>query len=458
MTNYRVIWLSEDQCILFNSLEKRVSTRVAADIGRAAEFHAEGLEINHAMDKAGVRGEDRRKTAELLTFMKGSLKSQPIHIGEHHFHNVLVLCPAGNCNLGCVYCSGTSGTDKSNQMDMQLALDAVNYYFDHVGPHSLYTLQFHGAGEPLVNFDVVRQSVELARELCGQRNAKLWVRLTTNGVCSREAAEWVARNADHVSLSLDGPAEIQNLQRPTIAGHGTYDNVLRTLRIFQQAGVLKRMNTVITPNSLDRMIDVVHHLGQLGGIPELRLLPMAFCGRCEITGMAPLDAAKYDAQFDQAVKVAASYGIKVVNLIQEIDYHTDHYCGACGFNMVVAPNGNVSTCVEVLTSENAGADELIVGRYNADTRRFKIDWEKLNSLRGRTWAISDQCASCSFKTNCAGNCLVRAARSTGTVMKADPECCEMVRSVLPRAIAEMADGNISNLMYSVVEDRGAPAP
>ena len=337
-------------------------------------------------------------------------------------------------------------------MDLQLALDAVDYYFDHVGQHSIYTLQFHGAGEPLVNFEVVRQSVERARELSAARGARLWVRLSTNGVCSRKAAEWVAANVDHVSLSLDGPPDVHNPHRPSIGGQGTYDKVVRTMRILQQAGVLKRMNTVITPKSLDRMIEVVHHLGQLGGIPELRLLPMAFCGRCEITGMEPLDAARYEAQFDEAVALAASYGIKVVNLIQELEYHTDHYCGACGFNMVVAPNGNVSTCVEVLTEDNAGADELIVGRYLRGDRRFEIDWRKLNGLRSRTWEISEDCKACSFKTNCAGNCLVRAARTSGTVMKADKECCEMVRSVLPRAFGELADGKVSNLMYGVVEE------
>ena len=282
------------------------------------------------------------------------------------------------------------------------------------------------------------------------------MRLTTNGVCSRQAAEWVAANADHVSLSLDGPPDIHNLHRPSISGQGTYDKVVRTMRILQQAGVLKRMNTVITPRSLDRMIEIVHHLGRLGGIPELRLLPMAFCGRCEITGMEALDTARYDALFDEAVAVAASYGIKAVNLIQELEYYTDHYCGACGFNMVVAPNGNISTCVEVLTDDNEGADELIVGRYLQDHRRFEIDWGKLNGLRTRTWEIDDKCKACSFRTNCAGNCLFRAARSTGTVMKADPECCEMVRSVLPRAFAELADGKVRNLMYRVVEDGTGP--
>jgi len=450
MDNYRVLWLEDDQCVLFNSLDRRVSERLPAAVGKVAELAQQGVAFDAAMHQVGIEAHMFNRVREMILYIAGPQRPalQP-SLGPHQFHNVLVLCPASNCNLSCLYCSGTSGTDPSLRMSLELAHDAVEYYFDNAGPASIYTLQFHGAGEPMVNFEVVKQSVEHAHRKATERGAELWCRISSNGVYSRARAEWMADNFNHISLSLDGPADIHNLHRPTVSGSDTHETVLRTLRIFQERGVLKRLNTVVTPHSLESMVDTIDYLGKLGGIPEVRLLPMAYCGRCEITGMDRLNTRRYDELFDRAVELAASYGIKVVNLVQEVEYFTDHYCGACGFNMVVAPNGNLSTCVEVLTEDNAGHDELIFGRHDATRRTFDIDWSMMERLRGRTSDISEECMACAFRTNCAGNCLVRAARNTGSVYLADPETCELTKSTLTRAFAELADGQVSNLMYSV---------
>ncbi|KAA5604819.1 radical SAM protein [Roseospira marina] len=454
--DYRILWLEDDQCVLFNSLYRRVSERVPRIVGTVATLAQTGVPLSTAIQTAGVEPSLRDRVRDLILYVAGP-EGEAVRpsIDPYQFHNVLVLCPASNCNLGCLYCSGTSGTDPSLRMSAEVAHDAVEFYFDNVMAADLYTLQFHGAGEPMINFPVVRQSVEHARRKATERGAKLWCRLSTNGVYSEARAQWIADNFDHVSLSLDGPPDIHNRHRPTQGGGETHETVLRTLRVFQRSGVLKRMNTVITPYSLERMVDTVDYLGRLGGIPEVRLLPMAYCGRCEITGLDRLDTRRYDALFDQAVERAAHYGMKIINLVQEVDYYTHHYCGACGFNMVVAPNGTLSTCVEVLNESNAGHEELIFGRYDSDQRRFDVDWSMIDRLRGRTSTIAEECRICAFRTNCAGNCLVRAARNTGTVYLADPETCELTKSALTRAIVELADGSVSNLMYRVSR---APQP
>jgi uncharacterized protein len=455
MENVRVLWLGDGQCILFNSLEHRITSRCPPEVGKVLERLQAGDSEDAAMRTIPIGVEERERVLATIRYVAGPARAcTEMPLTAEQFHNVIVLCPSNNCNLACIYCSGALNDDPSAHMSLELASDALDFYFRHVGFFPVYTLQFHGAGEPMLNFDVVRQSVAQARRYAQQRGARLFCRLSTNGVYSRDRAEWVAANFHHVSLSLDGPPDIHNRHRPSVGGQGTYDIVLRNMRIFQSAGILKRMNVVITPTSLERMLEVVHHLGQLGGIKEIRLLPMAFCGRCEVTGLEHLDTARFDQLFDEAGRIAASYGMKSIVVIQEADYFTRHYCGACGFNMVVAPDGHISTCVEVLSEAIPGASELLVGRWNRDSRDIRIDWGKVAHLRSRMENLDGQCKECTFRTNCAGNCLVRAARNRGTVMKSDPEACTMTKAALSRFLTEMADGRLTDhLMYRVEEAR-----
>jgi radical SAM protein with 4Fe4S-binding SPASM domain len=146
--------------------------------------------------------------------------------------------------------------------------------------------------------------------------------------------------------------------------------------------------------------------------------------------------------------------MKSIVIVQEADYFTRHYCGACGFNMVVSPDGRISTCVEVLSDANPGASELLVGKWVPERHDIEMDWDKMGRLRDRMDSLDDDCKSCTFRTNCAGNCLVRAARNRGTVMKADPEACAMTKAALSRFLTEMADGRLVNhLMYRVEDAR-----
>lgn len=149
--------------------------------------------------------------------------------------------------------------------------------------------------------------------------------------------------------------------------------------------------------------------------------------------------------------IAETYGIEMIGVTDEVDYFTDLYCGACGLNMVVGPNGNVSTCVEVLNEHN-GVPELLIGSYDREARRFDIDWNQVARLRTRTHDnTTESCKSCSFRTNCSSSCLVRAARHNGTVFSKDPESCAQTYRELTHILSTLADGQSYANKYGVTD-------
>ncbi|MGE5340478.1 MAG: radical SAM protein [Candidatus Omnitrophota bacterium] len=447
MKNIRVLWINTNECILFNALEKKISNRCPALVGRVAERVLSGESLEAVLASEKLEQSLRDRTAALLNYIAGNPETYrlwaPHDIHARGFYQVLVLCSASTCSLKCLYCYGNGGERSKKMMDWNLAKDSIDFFFDHTFSPGPYTLQFHGDGEPLTNFEIVKRSVEYAREVANNRGKIVLTRVSTNGMLTEKQAHWVAENFTHVTLSIDGPPDIHNHQRPKSNGEASYDTVVKTLHALEQTGALKRLNTVVTPYSVDRLEEILRHIRSISNVQEIRLLPMSFCGRCEQTAISPLDSKHYEEQFHKVMPIAAALNFKMLSVIEQANYYTQYYCGACGFNMVVAPNGNISTCHEVLSPQDPGCDELLIGRYDDQTREIRIDWSKVATLRTRTFHNLSECKQCTFRTNCAGCCLTRAARSQDTVMAVDPEACRIAKNTLTKYFNEMADGHIA---------------
>ncbi|SFR80243.1 radical SAM protein [Anaeromicropila populeti] len=440
MEKLRVLWLEDGQCILFNALDKRISKICPSYVGKAAEEAASGKDLAVVIEDVIAEKALQESTEKLITYIAGSKieKQKRLPVEVKRFNRTLVLCVSALCNLRCVYCSGNAGNRSDNMMSWDLAKDSIDYFFDHCSESGPYTLQFHGAGEPMTNPDIVMKSVEYARQLANQRNQKLLTRMSTNGIFSSDVAEWMAENMNHVSLSFDGPPEIHNKQRPKRDGRGSYDTVVNTIKILTRTGSLRRMNTVVTNEGTDRLEEIIRHVYGISQVKEIRILPMEYCGRCEVSGVQPINLEKYKKSFENIIPVAQSLGVKIITNLEQLNYYTEHYCGACGFNMCVTPAGVVSTCVEAMDEREEGIDELFIGKYDKEIHSFSIDWDKVFKLRSRTYYNLDECGKCVFRTNCAGNCLIRSGRKNKTVMSVDKDACDMTKLTLTKQLVDMA--------------------
>jgi uncharacterized protein len=323
-------------------------------------------------------------------------------------------------------------------MDWDLAKAAIDYYIAHprTGDNTIYNLKFHGAGEPMTNAGIVKKSIEYMRTLAEKNGGVLQTGITTNGYYPEETARWMAENITFITVSLDGPPDIHNAQRPVSNGGQSYDTALRSLKIFEEKGVLRQINAVVTELGIDRMEEILRHFRSISRVGQLRLLPMEYSRRCEISNISAIDAKRFSDNLEKLIPTAASLGFSLRSTYEDLGNYREHYCAACGYMLCVSPEGNLSSCQEVM-NEMSGAPELLTGKY-ADGQ-IRLDWEQLMRLRGRTYHVLEPCKKCPFRTNCAGNCPVRAARKNGTIFSVDADACERHKRFLTRYLVNRAE-------------------
>ena len=179
----------------------------------------------------------------------------------------LCLHIAHDCNLACKYCFAEEGEYHGRRalMSYEVGKKALDFLVKNSGNRVNLEVDFFG-GEPLMNWQVVKDLVAYGRSLEEPFHKKFRFTLTTNGVLlNDEVLEFVNREMSNVVLSIDGRKEIHDLMRPFRKGQGSYDLIVPK---FQKvANSRNQMNYYVrgtfTRNNLDFSRDVMH-LADLG--------------------------------------------------------------------------------------------------------------------------------------------------------------------------------------------------
>jgi uncharacterized protein len=144
--------------------------------------------------------------------------------------NKLVLNLTDNCNLNCNYCMRSSILcPPSSDMPLEIAFEAINYLYEHgkesKGP---VEISFYG-GEPLLNFEVLKKTVEYAESKFGKSGINFI--LASNGVILEQGEiDYLFTHDFLINISLDGPKHIHDKHRITLTGKGSYDSVIDNLK------------------------------------------------------------------------------------------------------------------------------------------------------------------------------------------------------------------------------------
>ncbi|MBN1977592.1 MAG: radical SAM protein [Anaerolineae bacterium] len=149
----------------------------------------------------------------------------------------LVLNVSNDCNMRCRYCYAGGGSYGGNRalMTPQIACQAVERVFEHY--KNVHTVMFFG-GEPILNPDAIEVCCKRVLELYHQRAVLQMPRLgmVTNGlVLSRRMLDIIRRYELLVTVSLDGPAEINDLLRVSCDEKGSFRRIARNIRRTQEA-------------------------------------------------------------------------------------------------------------------------------------------------------------------------------------------------------------------------------
>ncbi|MBQ9764985.1 MAG: thioether cross-link-forming SCIFF peptide maturase, partial [Lachnospiraceae bacterium] len=175
----------------------------------------------------------------------------------------LCLHIAHDCNLACKYCFAEEGEYHGRRalMSFEVGKRALDFLVENSGNRVNLEVDFFG-GEPLMNWQVVKDLVKYGREIEKKHNKNFRFTLTTNGMLlNDEIMEFANKEMSNVVLSLDGRKEINDLMRPTRNGKGSYDIIVPKFQKFAESrnqtnyfvrGTFTRIN-------LDFSEDVIHY-------------------------------------------------------------------------------------------------------------------------------------------------------------------------------------------------------
>lgn len=192
--------------LMERGVEKKEITRRLSDLYKYEDI-IEALSELKELEKQGALNAvtDNDAVKEAASANKSVIKSMCLHI-------------AHDCNLRCRYCFASTGDfhGERSLMPLNVAKAAMDFLMEKSGSRRNLEVDFFG-GEPLMNFDVVRKTVEYGRSLEKKHNKNIRFTITTNGLLlNQEILDFINREMNNVVVSIDGRPEIHNRMRRTV--------------------------------------------------------------------------------------------------------------------------------------------------------------------------------------------------------------------------------------------------
>ena len=218
------------------------------------------------------------------------------------------------------------------------------------------------------------------------------IHCATNGVLSAAQRKFVVSHFTGVNISFDGPASIQDRQRPLANGKRSFAQVMRTLKYFREARFPFGIRVTLTAQEGHRLSEIVGFIHeQCPQLDQLHVEPVWLCGRCRMSGESPPAEKDFIAYFAEAYKLARQLGFSLFYSGARLDALTNKFCAAPGEGFSVTPDGIITSCFEVTDPADARADSIttaIMNRSGRRSRSIMIAWPDCGACGWRTSAIA----------------------------------------------------------------------
>ncbi len=357
----------------------------------------------------------------------------------------LCLHIAHDCNLGCKYCFAEEGEYHGRRalMSFEVGKKALDFLIANSGNRRNLEVDFFG-GEPLMNWEVVKQLVEYGRSKEEANNKRFRFTITTNGMLlSDEIMDFCNREMSNVVLSLDGRKEVNDFMRPTRNGRGSsYDIIVPKFQRFarSRAGKDYYVRGTFTRNNLDFSEDVKHFADL--GFDRMSIEPVV-AAPDEPYSIREEDLPKILEEYD---KLAVEYikrkkegrGFTFFHFMIDLNQGPCvakrlSGCGSGTEYLAVTPWGDFYPCHQFV-----GREEFLMGNVDTGITRTDIcDEFKLCNVYAK-----EKCRSCFARFYCSGGCAANSYNFHGCITDAYDIGCEMQKKRIECAImikAALAD-------------------
>lgn len=343
---------------------------------------------------------------------------------------------AHDCNLRCKYCFASTGDFGKGRklMTFETGKKAIDFLLEKSLDRKNLELDFFG-GEPLMNFDVVKQIVEYARSREAEYGKKFRFTITTNGVLlDDDKIDFINREMSNVVLSIDGRKEVNDYMRKRVDGSGCYDKIMPAFKkLVEKRGDKEYyVRGTFTKNNLDFSNDVFDLYNN--GFDQISVEPVV----CEASADYAITEKELPAIFKEYERLAERI---LDNEKKGKKFNFFHFmldldqgpcaikrlrgCGCGNDYVAITPDGDIYPCHQFV-----GIEDFKMG--NIDEGTFDTN---MKSYFSKTHVYTKpECKKCWAKFYCSGGCNANNYQYAGDVHNAHKLSCQLQKKRLECAI------------------------
>lgn len=343
---------------------------------------------------------------------------------------------AHDCNLRCKYCFASTGDFGTGRklMPFETGKAAIDFLLEKsVGRENL-EVDFFG-GEPMMNFEVVKQIIEYARSKEEESGKHFSFTITTNGMLlTDDNIDYINKEMYNVVLSIDGRREVNDRMRVRVDGSGCYDKIVpKFKKLVEKRGDKEYyVRGTYTKYNLDFSDDVMHLYE--AGFDEISVEPVVENPKVEYA-ITEEDLDRIYAEYD-----------KLVDRIAEVKKRGEHInffhfmidleqgpcvvkrlrgCGSGNEYVSITPDGDIYPCHQFVGHEEYKMGNLEDGTFNEEIKK---------EFAGAHVYSKPACQDCWAKFYCSGGCNANNYIYNGDIHKAHELSCKIQRKRLECAI------------------------
>ncbi|MBQ8140225.1 MAG: thioether cross-link-forming SCIFF peptide maturase [Clostridia bacterium] len=348
----------------------------------------------------------------------------------------LCLHIAHTCNLNCSYCFASQGKYNGERaiMSFEVGKQALDFLVANSKGRRNLEVDFFG-GEPLMNFEVVKDLVAYARKIEKDAGKNFRFTLTTNGVLiDDDVIDFANREMSNVVLSLDGRKEVHDRYRVDYAGNGSWEKIVPKFQKLVEArgGKNYYMRGTFTHANPDFLKDIEVMLGL--GFKELSMEPVVG-PEDDPTALTKEDLPIVLEQYEKLAELMLERhrkGDPFTFYHYMIDltggpciYKRISGCGSGTEYMAVTPWGDLYPCHQFVGDEKFKLGDVWRGVSNKEAQ---AEFAACNVY------TRPECKDCWAKLYCSGGCAANAYHATGSVSGVYKYGCELFKKRMECAI------------------------
>ena len=414
--------------------EKKSKDEILAEIAKKYESNEEITlsDIEECYLQIGeLKAAGKLFTPDTFEPMADQLKAKTAGVVK-----ALCLHIAHTCNLNCSYCFASQGHYHGERavMSYEVGKRALDFLVENSGTRRNLEVDFFG-GEPLLNFQVVKDLVKYARSIEKEKGKNFRFTLTTNGVLiDDDVIDFSNKEMSNVVLSLDGRKEIHDRFRVDYAGKGSFDKIVPKFQKLVEAREGKNyyMRGTFTHANPDFLEDIKVMLDL--GFNELSMEPVV-CAEGDPSELTDEDIRIVSEQYEKLAELMLERhkeGRPFTFYHYMIDlkggpciYKRISGCGSGTEYMAVTPWGDLYPCHQFVGDESYRLGDIYVGVTNK---------EKQAEFASCNVYAKEECRDCWAKLYCSGGCAANAYHATGSVTGIYKKGCELFKKRMECAI------------------------